>query len=105
MPENFQKKALEAAAMVANRELSTIEVDPPFGFEGTVSAEDFYVVWFCKTLQNWKALVSTDVVSGFYFEVTYNGDRAETYVDIYQKNANHLLFNSEFTTAHHLASE
>ena len=50
------------------------------------SLEDMYVVWFCKTLQNWKALVSTDVVSGVYVEVTHNGDKHETYVDIYTQS-------------------
>lgn len=33
------------------------------------------VVWFSKTLQNWKALVSTNVSDGMYYEVTYNGDK------------------------------
>lgn len=53
-----------------------------------VSAEEMYIVWFCKTLQNWKALVSTDVVSDVYWEVTYNGNRNETYVDTYFKLSN-----------------
>ena len=46
---------------------------------------DVYVVWFSKTLQNWKALVSTNVSDGMYYEVTYNGDKKETYVDSYKK--------------------
>lgn len=50
--------------------------------------EDVYVVWFCKTLGNWKALVSTDVISGAYWEVTYNGAKQETYVDTYVKTGN-----------------
>ena len=49
---------------------------------------DFYVVWFCKTLQNWKALVSTDLRDGLYWEVTHNGDKGETYVDTYSKIRN-----------------
>ena len=47
-----------------------------------------YIVWFCKTLQNWKALVSTDVINGVYWEVTHNGDKNETYVDTYTKSSN-----------------
>lgn len=47
--------------------------------------EDVYVVWFCKTLQNWKALLSTTVSDGMYYEVTYNGEKAETYIDAYKK--------------------
>lgn len=50
-----------------------------------------YVVWFCKTLQNWKALVSTDVFSGLYWEVTYNGDKSETYVAQYVKDWNQVV--------------
>ena len=46
---------------------------------------DVYVVWFCKTLQNWKALVSTTLPDGMYYEVTYNGDKKETYIDAYKK--------------------
>ena len=53
-----------------------------------VLAEEMYIVWFCKTLQNWKALVSTDVISGVYWEVTHNGDKNETYVDTYNKSSN-----------------
>lgn len=53
-----------------------------------VSAEEMYIVWFCKTLQNWKALISTDVINGVYWEVTHNGDKNETYVDTYFKSSN-----------------
>lgn len=53
-----------------------------------VLAEEMYIVWFCKTLQNWKALVSTDVLNGVYWEVTHNGDKNETYVDVYTKSSN-----------------
>ena len=47
--------------------------------------DNIYIVWFCKTLQNWKALVSTTIPDGMYYEVTHNGDTNETYVDIYKK--------------------
>lgn len=50
--------------------------------------DDFYVVWFAKTLGNWKALVSTDKVSGHYYEVTYDGNKQQTYVDEYIKTEN-----------------
>ena len=50
--------------------------------------EDLYIVWFCKTLQNWKALISTDAINGLYWEVTHNGDKNETYVDMYTKTNN-----------------
>lgn len=50
-----------------------------------ITENDVFVVWFCKTLQNWKALVSTTVSDGMYYEVTHNGDKGETYLDAYKK--------------------
>ena len=52
------------------------------------SIDDIYVVWFCKTLQNWKALVSTTLPDGMYYEVSYNGDKKEIYLDAYKKFEN-----------------
>lgn len=50
-----------------------------------------YIVWFCKTLQNWKALVSTDAISGIYIEVTYDGDAEQSYIDIYSNVSNSTI--------------
>lgn len=50
--------------------------------------DDVFVVWFCKTLQNWKALVCTTLGDGMYYEITYNGDKKETYLDAYKKCQN-----------------
>lgn len=50
-----------------------------------LTKDDVFIVWFCKTLQNWKALVSTTIPDGIYYEVTYNGDKHETYLDVYKK--------------------
>ena len=47
-----------------------------------------YIVWMCKTLQNNKALLSTDMYDGMYYEVTYNGDKHELYLDAYKKFEN-----------------
>ena len=56
-----------------------------------ITLDDAYVVWFCKTLQNWKALVSTTVSDGMYYEITHNGDTNETYVDVYKKWENFAI--------------
>ena len=56
-----------------------------------ITMNDVYVVWFSKTLQNWKALVSTTVSDGMYYEITYNGDKDETYVDVYKNWENFKL--------------
>lgn len=50
-----------------------------------ITIDDVYVVWFCKVLQNGKALLSTNVPDNMYYELTYNGDKHETYVDAYRK--------------------
>ncbi len=50
-----------------------------------ITKDDVFVVWSCKTLQNNKALVSTTVSDGMYYEITHNGDKNETYVDAYKK--------------------
>lgn len=53
-----------------------------------LTADHVYVVWFNSTLNNWKAMVSTTVPDGMYYEVTYNWSKRETYVDAYKKFKN-----------------
>lgn len=50
-----------------------------------ITMENVYVVWFNYTLGNWKALVSTTIPDGMYYEVTHNIDKNETYLDVYKK--------------------
>ncbi len=49
---------------------------------------DVFIVWSVKVLQNNKALVSTTLPDGMYYEVTHNGDNNETYLDAYKKFEN-----------------
>ena len=56
-----------------------------------LTENDVFIVWFSKTLQNWKALVSTTISDGMYYEITYNGDKQETYVDVYKKWENFVV--------------
>ena len=57
----------------------------------TITKDDVFIVWSCKTLQNNKALVSTTVSDGMYYEITHNGDKQETYVDAYKKWENFVV--------------
>ena len=52
---------------------------------------EVYTVWKCKTLQNWKFLISSSLHDGMYYEVTYNGDKDEWYLDAYKKFENRCI--------------
>lgn len=56
-----------------------------------ITSKDVYIVWFSKALQNFKALVSTNVSDGMYYELTYNGDKKELYLDAYKKWENRCI--------------
>ena len=59
-----------------------------------ITIDNVFVVWQCKTLQNNKALLSTTLFDGMYYELTYNGDKKELYLDAYKKFEN-KCFNLE----------
>lgn len=56
-----------------------------------ITEDDVFIVWACKILQNNKALVSTTVPDGMYYEVTYDGDKQQAYVDVYKKWQNYSV--------------
>lgn len=60
-----------------------------------IAPEEVYIVWMCKTLQNNKALLSTPIEDGKYYEATYNGDKDELYLDTYVREKNEPI--SEFS--------
>lgn len=81
---NMRPKACE---LVSNYVLEHIDkTDKVVAFE-------VYVVWQCKTLQNWKFLISTDIPDGMYYELTFNGDKNEWYLDAYKKFENRCIPN------------
>jgi hypothetical protein len=49
---------------------------------------EIFTVWKCKVLQNWKYLLSSTLPDGMYYELTYNGDKKEWYLDAYKKFEN-----------------
>lgn len=62
------------------------ETDGPVPFE-------IYIVWKAKVLQNWKYLISSTLPDGMYYELTYNGDKKEWYLDAYKKFENRIIPN------------
>lgn len=52
---------------------------------------ELYVVWKAKILQNWKYMISSTLPDGMYYELTYNGDTEEWYLDAYKKFENRVI--------------
>lgn len=52
---------------------------------------DVYTVWKAKILQNWKYLLSSTLFDGMYYELTFNGDKQEWYLDAYKKFENQVI--------------
>jgi len=59
-----------------------------------LTIDDVFIVWMCKTLQNYKAIMVAKVRpvdDRKIFEVTYNGDKHECYLDVYEKEENRCI--------------
>lgn len=76
--QDFISKCKDLVAGYANERLDKTDGKK-------IGKEDVYVVWSCKTLQNNKALLSTTLPDGMYYELTLNGDKREIYLDAYKK--------------------
>ena len=76
---DFRSLAIKAVVDYFNSQADSTDKN------GHISEDDVFVVWMCKTLQNNKALLSTTVSDGMYYEATYNGDKGEMYLDAYKK--------------------
>lgn len=57
----------------------------------TVPIFEVFTVWKCKTLQNWKFMIASTLEDGMYYELTYNGDKDEWYLDAYMKFENRVV--------------
>lgn len=80
--QKFIEKCTQIVKNYASEHLDKSDKLPDF---------DVFVVWSCKTLQNNKALLSTTLFDGMYYEITYNGDKEEFYFDAYKKFKNKCI--------------
>lgn len=56
---------------------------------------DVFVVWYAYELGHSKALLSTTILDGMYYEVTYNSNKNEIYFDAYKKFENKRVILGE----------
>jgi len=87
-PKDILDRMETAKAFVAawyNTHVAGRKIEQPVITDEIEAGRD---VWFSKTLKNWKALLSTTVDDGRYYEATYNGDKHELYLDVYGKQDN-----------------
>jgi hypothetical protein len=80
----FQEQVKKAVVEYTNTHLDKTD-------SKTITENDVFIVWMCKTLQNNKALASTTLFDGMYYELTYNGDKKEMYLDAYKKWENQCI--------------
>lgn len=73
---NRQARALALVSAYIDNHLEKTDPKPDY---------QVYVVWFTYILGNWKALVSSTLPDGKYYEVTYNWAKRESYIDCYLK--------------------
>lgn len=75
----------KACKIVADYVVSHLDKSDP------VPVFTVYTVWKCKILQHWKYLISTSLPDKMYYEVTFNGDKQEWYLDAYVKLHNETI--------------
>lgn len=83
---NVQHKVTLDDAKELVRQYIEGRVDPTN--ELMLSDDDIYCVWWCYILGGWKALISTSIPDGMYYEVTYNHSKDEIYLDAYKREKN-----------------
>jgi len=83
--QDFRAKAVGAVVDYFNSQVDSTDKN------GKIVQDNVFIVWQCKTLQNNKAMLSTTVSDGMYYEFTWNGDKCEGYLDAYKKWKNVLV--------------
>ena len=84
-PEEFITKAKE---LVVQYENIKIEKQGIKWDRAKFDIKDIYVVWWSKTLQNAKVILSQVRTKGMLYEVTLDGENKKIYFDSYKKEKN-----------------
>lgn len=80
----MNEKVKEIVKNYAIEHLDKSDTIPTFGV---------YIVWQCYILGNVKWLLSTTLLDGMYYEITYNKAKNEFYLDAYKKFENRCIKN------------
>jgi len=80
--KDFREKAAKLVREYTDEHLDKSDPAPNY---------DVFIVWECKILQNNKALLSTTLFDGMYYEVTYDGYKGQFYFDAYKKFENRCI--------------
>ena len=78
----MDQKAIDIVRDYVEKHLDKSDAKPEF---------EVYTVCKSKVLQNWKYLLSTTLFDGMYYELTFNGDKNEWYLDAYKKFENVVI--------------
>ena len=78
----------DVAISAVQRYIRTVLIPRDPAFYAAYPKITVYIVWKAKVLQNWKYLISTDVPDNYYYELTFNGDKNEWYLDAYARTTN-----------------
>ena len=81
--EEFINQAKELVKNYATEHLDTSDT--------ILKLPDVYVVWYAYELGHSKALLSTTLLDGMYYEITYNSNKNEIYLDAYKKFENRCI--------------
>lgn len=90
-PGDYHLKAMRLAVLHENKRFRDDDTN-------RLAIDETFVVWSSKTLQNWKVIIGTSRPDDMLYEVTYNGDKKEAYVDSYKKWENSVYPDDQEAT-------
>lgn len=67
-------------------------------YDEDLTIKDLHLVWYAKELQNHKCVIVDLNDNQRYYELTFNGNKDEIYLDIYNKEHNITVNYTEFNT-------
>lgn len=86
----FGSKEFQEIAKRTVFEMAQEGLDPTDN--ASITIDDVYVVWFGYILGNMKAIISTNLKDGKYYEVTYDKDEKRIFSDCYVRLKQKIVY-------------